>query len=95
MIEIPIRQSFLNTFSNYPEQARQERLGLVRSQESSDMLRGNMVHAAIEYCGNELMHTGNRVTYREASEYMDEISSGLAGGVEVWRHEFETVVDVA
>jgi len=95
MIEIPIRQSFLNTFSNCPEQARQERLGLVRSQESSDMLRGNMVHAAIEYCGNELMHTGNRVSFDEASEYMDEISSGLAGGVEVWRHEFETVVDVA
>ena len=95
MIEIPIRQSWLGTFSNCPEQARQDRLGLVRSQESSDMLRGNMVHAAIEYCGNELMHTGNRLSFDETSAYMDSIAPDLANGVEVWRHEFENVVDVA
>ena len=95
MIEIPIRQSWLNPLANCPEQARQERLGLVATRETSDLMRGNMVHAAIEYCGNELMHTGNRVSVEEASEYMDSITPGLAEMVEEWRHEFETVVDVA
>lgn len=59
------------------------------------MLRGNMVHAAIEYCGKELMRTGNRVSIEEASDYMDSVTSDLASDVEVWRHEFEAVVDVA
>jgi hypothetical protein len=95
MIEIPIRQSWLGTFSNCPEQARQDRLGLVRSEENSHMLRGNMVHAAIEYCGNELMHTGNRLSFDETSEYMDSITPALVRDVKVWHQEFENVVDVA
>jgi hypothetical protein len=95
MIEIPIRQSWLNTFMNCPEQARQDRLGLVTQRQSSDMMRGNLVHAAIEHCGNELIETGNRVSLDNAREYMDSVTPGLAEETKVWRHSYEKVVDVA
>tara|TARA_R110000796_G_scaffold171696_3_gene288758 strand:+ start:65 stop:832 length:768 start_codon:yes stop_codon:yes gene_type:complete len=95
MIEIPIRQSWLGTFTNCPEQSRQERLNLVQTRESSDLMRGNMVHNTIEYCGKEFMHTGRRVSFEEASNYMDSITPDLAKLVVEWRHKYESVVDVA
>ena len=51
MKEIKLRQSWINNFLRCPEQARQERLELVSQKETSDLLRGNAVHAAIEYAG--------------------------------------------
>ena len=95
MIEVPIRQSWLGTFSNCPEWARNVRYGLVRERETSDMLRGNMVHAAIEYCGNELMSSGVRPPLDEAIDHMDAVFHELCGSVEGWRHELEEIVDVA
>ena len=51
MQEITLRQSWINNFIRCPEQARQERLELVTQKETSDLLRGNAVHAAIEHAG--------------------------------------------
>ena len=94
MQEITLRQSWINNFIRCPEQARQERLGLVQQKESSDLLRGNAVHAAIEHAG--LLHMGGAqaVDYDELIDVTDTYIADNAGGVEVWRQEYDDLVDV-
>jgi len=101
VIEIPLRQSWLNTLDRCPEQARQERLGLVTTLPNSDMLRGNLVHAAIEHCGNMMMEYGAircleaAPTLDECMEYMDSVTAQLSSEVVEWREDYEKVIDRA
>jgi hypothetical protein len=94
MIEIPIRQSWLNTLSNCPEWARQERLGLVTQKESSDMLRGNLVHSAIEHVGR-LMILGEDPTFDLMLGVIDDQFEQTVDAVEVWREDHVRVIEVA
>ena len=94
MIEIRLRQSWINTFLRCPEQARQERLGLVSQKETTDFLRGNAVHGAIEYAGRMIMAGLPRPTLDEVLEVAEEFIATYSSEVEVWRHEYENVVDV-
>ena len=94
MIEIPIRQSWLNTLSNCPEWARQDRMGLVTQKESSDMLRGNLVHGAIEHVGR-LMILGDDPPFEVMLEKIDEMFAESVGSVDVWRDSHERVIEVA
>ena len=95
MIEVPLRQSWLNTFTNCPEQARQDRMGLVTQKETSDMLRGNMVHGAIEYCGNIMLDGGEVPRLEQLFDHLDEVFHNSVDDVEVWRHDHVQVCDVA
>jgi hypothetical protein len=95
MIEIPLRQSWLNTFDMCPERARQERLGLVKGSESSDTMRGTAVHAGIEHCGLVLLNSGQRVDVAEGLDVVDATIQALAPTVEMWRDSLERVTDVA
>ncbi len=94
MIEIKLRQSWINTFLRCPEQARQERFGLVTQRETSDLLRGNAVHAAIEYAGLTLLQRGERVELGELLDVSDSFIASYAPDVEVWRQDYEPTVDV-
>ena len=72
MIEIRLRQSWIGTFLRCPEQARQLRLGLVSQKESTDFLRGNAVHTAIEYAGRLAMAGMPRPSLEEITEVAEE-----------------------
>ena len=93
MQEIKLRQSFINTFLRCPEQARQERLGLVQQKESSDLLRGNAVHAAIEHAGLLSLGGTHDVDYDEIIDVTDTYIADNANDVEVWRQEYDDLVD--
>jgi len=95
MIEIPLRQSWLNTVVRCPEQGRQERYELVATRNTSDMLRGNLVHAAIEFCGNSMLHDGHIPDLADLMEHMDDCTPALVSEVAEWRHDFEKVIDAA
>lgn len=45
------RQSFLNQFNKCPEAARRSHLGMGKDRNTSDLVRGNAVHGAIETYG--------------------------------------------
>ena len=94
MIEIRLRQSWINTFLRCPEQARQDRLGLVSQKETTDFLRGNAVHGAIEYAGRMIMAGLPRPSLDEVLEVAEEFIATYSSEVEVWRQEYEEVVDV-
>lgn len=98
MIEIKLRQSWINTFLRCPEQARQERFKLVKQKETSDLLRGNAVHHAIEMYGNGMFNPQQVVATDPISlEWMLDIGETYladnAPKVEVWRHSYEKTVD--
>jgi hypothetical protein len=93
MIEIRLRQSWINTFLKCPEQARQDRLGLVTQKESSDFLRGNAVHGAIEYAGRLMLAGMPRPELSEIIEVAEEFIVSYSSAVEVWRHHYESLVD--
>ena len=75
MIEIRLRQSWINTFLRCPEQARQERFKLVSQKETSDLLRGNAVHHAIETYGEHMM---NEDTLPTVDELLDIAETYIA-----------------
>ena len=93
-MEIKLRQSWINTFLRCPEQARQERLGLVKQKETSDLLRGNAVHYAIEQAGLEQLQSHTTVSLDVLWDMVDDYLSAHSVLVEVWRQPYETVVDV-
>ena len=93
MREIKLRQSYINSFLRCPEQARQERLGLVRQKETSDLLRGNAVHHAIEHAGLARMNDSRDVSLDEMIDVNDTFIADNANEVEVWRQEYDEVVD--
>lgn len=90
MIEVNLRQSYISTFVRCPEWARQEREGLVRQQESSDMLRGNAVHHAIELAGAEKL-AGREPDLDMLLDAAATFTVAHAEEVEVWRSEIETL----
>ena len=71
MEQIKLRQSWINNFLRCPEQARQERLGLVHQKETTDLLRGNAVHAAIEHAGLLRMGGQEEIDYDELIDVSD------------------------
>ncbi len=89
MIEIRLRQSWINTFLSCPEKARQERYKLVKQKESSDLLRGNAVHAALEFAGGSPSVVELEDLHQLAEDYVHTYSSE----VEVWRHEYDKLLD--
>ena len=93
MREIQLRQSYINSFLRCPEQARQERLGLVRQKETSDLLRGNAVHHAIEHAGLARMNDSRDVSLDEMIDVNDTFIADNANDVEVWRQEYDQLVD--
>ena len=93
MIELNLRQSWIGTFLRCPEQARQERLKLVQQLESSDMLRGNAVHFAIEQAGAQKL-AGREVELDMMLFAADRYIADHAHEVEVWRTEIAPMVDV-
>jgi len=94
-VEIKLRQSWINNFLRCPEQARQERLGLVKQKETSDLLRGNAVHHAIEQAGLEQLHSQTTVGLDVLWDMVDDYIATESSIVEVWRHPYEKIVDVA
>lgn len=86
MLEINLRQSWISTFLRCPEQARQERLGLVRQKETSDMLRGNAVHHAIEEAGAAKLQ-GREVDVEVMQDMAMRYIANHAPEVEEWRSE--------
>jgi len=95
MIEIRLRQSWINTFLRCPEQARQERFKLVSQKETSDLLRGNAVHHAIETYGEHMMNEDTLPTVDELLDIAETYIAEEAPKIEVWRHSYEKIVDVA
>jgi len=93
MIEIRLRQSWINTFLRCPEQARQERLNLVRQKETSDLLRGNAVHHAIETYGERMMNSLPPLDLDELLDMGENYIVENVNKVEVWRHTYEKTVD--
>ncbi len=100
MLEIRLRQSWINTFLRCPEQARQERFKLVGPQkETSDLLRGNAVHHAIENYGvRKLQPTplGEWLPPLSLDELLNVAEDYLvneAPKVDEWRHSYEKTVD--
>jgi len=94
MEQIKLRQSWINNFLRCPEQARQERLGLVQQKETTDLLRGNAVHAAIEHAGLLRMGGQEEVDYDELIDVSDTFIADNSTAVDVWRDTYESVVDV-
>ena len=92
MIEINLRQSWISTFLRCPEQARQERAGLVQQQESSDMLRGKAVHYAIEEAGAAKL-SGREVELDMMLDAAERYIAEHAADVEVWRTDLEPLVE--
>ena len=93
MIEVRLRQSWINTFLRCPEQARQDRLGLVSQKESTDFLRGNAVHTAIEYAGRLKLAGLPDPNLDDLLDVAEEFIVSYSPAVEVWRHSYESVVD--
>ena len=98
MIEVRLRQSWINTFLRCPEQARQERFELVKQKETSDLLRGNAVHHAIEMYGKTMFNAQPVLPTDPMSlEWMLDLGETYlaenAPKVEVWRHTYEKTVD--
>ena len=93
-MKIELRQSWINNFLRCPEQARQERLGLVKQKETSDLLRGNAVHHAIEQAGLEQIHSQTTVGLDVLWDMVDDYIAEHSTAVEVWRHSYEQIVDV-
>ena len=93
MIEIRLRQSWINTFLRCPEQARQERLNLVRQKETSDLLRGNAVHHAIETYGERMMNSLPPLDLDELLDMGENYIVENVNKVEVWRPTYEKTVD--
>ena len=92
MIELNLRQSWISTFLRCPEQARQERAGLVQQQESSDMLRGNAVHYAIEEAGAAKL-SGREVELDMMLNAAERYITDHAAEVDVWRTDLEPLVE--
>jgi|TARA_B100000131_G_C17991553_1_gene562780 hypothetical protein len=90
-MKITFRQSWISTFLRCPEQARQEREGLVKQKETSDLLRGNAVHYAIEMAGTSPIV---KVNPPQLLDWVDEYIAENAHTVEEWRHSYEKIVDV-
>ena len=90
-MKITFRQSWISTFLRCPEQARQEREGLVKQKETSDLLRGNAVHYAIEMAGTSPIV---KVNPPQLLDWVDEYIAENAHMVEEWRHSYEKIVDV-
>ena len=89
---IKLRQSWINNFLRCPEQARQERLGLVYQKQTTDLLRGNAVHAAIEYAGLTKMG-GGTYDLNELIDVSDTFIADNSNTIDVWRDDYEVVVD--
>lgn len=94
MIEIKLRQSWINTYLRCPEQARQERLGLVTQKQTSDLLRGNAVHEAIEWAGLVQQGGEEEVTLDKILDVCDDYLAKQGQHVDVWRQSYEDTVDV-
>lgn len=94
MIEIKLRQSWINTYLRCPEQARQERLGLVTQKQTSDLLRGNAVHEAIEWAGLVQQGGEEEVTLDKILDVCDDYLAKEGQHVDVWRQSYEDTVDV-
>jgi|TARA_R110002012_G_scaffold58075_2_gene150610 hypothetical protein len=94
MKEIILRQSWINNFLRCPEQARQERLELVSQKQTSDLLRGNAVHAAIEWAGLIKQGGEEEVTLEELLDVSDNFLADNGHTIDVWRHNYEDIVDV-
>ena len=93
MIELNLSQSWIGTFLRCPEQARQERLKLVQQQESSDMLRGNAVHYAIEQAGAAKL-AGREAELDMMLNAADLYVTEHAHEVDVWRTEIGPLIEV-
>ena len=94
MKEITLRQSWINNFIRCPEQARQERLGLVEQRQTSDLLRGNAVHEAIEHAGLLRMGGQEHIDLVELLDIGDAYCAEHGGKVDVWRDSYEQTIDV-
>ena len=92
MIELNLRQSWISTFLRCPEQARQERAGLVQQRESSDMLRGNAVHYAIEEAGAAKL-SGREAELDMMLNAAERYITDHAHEVDEWRTELEPLVE--
>tara|TARA_R100000152_G_C6781621_1_gene216539 strand:+ start:1076 stop:1849 length:774 start_codon:yes stop_codon:yes gene_type:complete len=94
MKTLTLRQSWINNYLRCPEQARQERLGLFTQKESSDLLRGNAVHEAIEHAGLLMLGGAEMVDLDELLDVADAYCAEHGSKVDVWRESYEKTVDV-
>ena len=67
--EHKFRQSFLNQWFLCPESARRKHLGLTPPEQNNiNLVRGNSVHGALEWFGNEWIETGKQPKLEELLE---------------------------
>lgn len=93
--EHKFRQSFLNQWFLCPESARRKHLGLMPPESNnSNLVRGNAVHAAIEWFGMEWVETNRLPDGGELVEFgLNEFQLfGNEDGT-VWHQEPEQVED--
>ena len=94
MKTLTLRQSWINNFLRCPEQARQERLELVSQKQTSDLLRGNAVHAAIEHAGLLMLGGEENVELIELLDIADSYCADHGSAVDVWRDSYEKTIDI-
>ena len=94
MIEHRFRQSWLNTFSACPEQARTIRNKTAVDTQGSKMVRGTVVHAAIEAALSARM-AGNELTGDDVLEIFHMEWEAHVDSIEKWNESPAATVELA